>query len=422
LGDYFKQSNLAQASLHGSPFAIDTALRIAINGRFLTQKTWGVQRFAVEAVHAIDALLDADPYRALRGRIEIVAPAQARDFPLRNIPLRRAGFFSGYIWEQVELPLHAAGQLLLNLCMLGPLLTRHQIVVVHDATVRALPDNFSPRFRAAYGFIIPRLCARADLVVTVSEFSRQEIGKWYGADIDKIPICYEGGDHIRAVTADPTALDRFGLRDKKFLLGVGVTSSNKNIETVLAAFQQAKLGDTLLVLTGESSISVHGPLASVQSENVRKVGHVSDADLRTLYEHALALTYPSRYEGFGLPPLEAMNCGCPVIISDQPALVEIAGDAALQCGVDDVAGLAQMMRALHADPALRERLKNAGLERARHFTWRKTACNLLEYSLKVGFRLTVNIVTAAVAASAACQFAQRLCRWRITPADYAPFD
>lgn len=385
MGDYLEQSQeLAPASQHAAPLVIGAAPRIVINGRFLTQKTWGVQRFAIETVHAIDTLLDTDAYRALKGRVEIIAPPQARDFPLRNIPLRRAGYFSGYVWEQFELPLHASGRLLLNLCMLGPLLTRHQILVVHDATVRALPDNFSPRFRAAYGFLIPRLCARADLVVTVSEFSRQEIGKWYGADIGKIPICYEGGDHISATTADPTALDRFGLRDKKFFLGVGVTSSNKNIEMVLAAFRQAKLGDTLLVLTGESSVSVHGRLTDVQSENVRKVGHVSDPDLRTLYEHALALTYPSRYEGFGLPPQEAMNCGCPVIISDQPALVEISGAAALQCGVDDVAALTRLMREVHSDPALRERLKFAGLECARHFTWRKTAQNLLDHCLKVG--------------------------------------
>jgi glycosyltransferase involved in cell wall biosynthesis len=239
------------------------------------------------------------------------------------------------------------------------------------------------RFRAAYGFLIPLLCSRADRVVTVSEFSRQEIGKWYGADIRHMPICYEGGDHIASVAPDPSALDRFGLRDKKFFLGVGVGSSNKNIETVLAAFLKAELGDTLLVLTGARSVSVHGHLTEVQSENVRNIGHVSDPELRTLYEHALALTYPSRYEGFGLPPLEAMNCGCPVIISDQPALVEVCGDAALQCGVDDLAELTRLLQALHSDATLRERLKTAGFERARQFTWRKTARHLLDHCRKI---------------------------------------
>ena len=79
-----------------------------------------------------------------------------------------------------------------------------------------------------------------------------------------------------------------------------------------------------------------------------------------------------------------MNCGCPVIISDQQALVEISDDAALQCGVDDIAELTRLMQAVHSDPALRERLKFAGLERARHFTWRKTAHTLLDHCLKVG--------------------------------------
>ncbi len=206
--------------------------RIVINGRFLTQKVLGVQRFAIETIQAIDKLLDTEAYRALRGRIEIVAPKAARDFPLKNIPLRRAGFSSGYFWEQVELPFLARGRLQLNLCMLGPLVSRNQVVVVHDATVRALPQNFSWKFRTAYGFIIPRLCRRAISVVTVSQFSRAEIGRYYGADTAAMTICYEGGDHIANVPADTSALERFGLAGKRYFLAVGVGSSNKNIETV----------------------------------------------------------------------------------------------------------------------------------------------------------------------------------------------
>ncbi len=213
------QATLAAAARSGGMSGI--LPKIAINGRFLTQRPSGVQRFAAETIKAIDILLDGD-FAALKGRVELIAPKAARDFPLKNIPLRRAGFFSGYFWEQVEFPLHAWGSLQLNLCMLGPLVSKHQIVVVHDATVKALPDNFSPRFRAAYGFLIPRLCKRADLAVTVSEFSRQEIGKLYGADIRKMPVCYEGGDHITALPADTTVLDRLDLRGRKFFLGVGV--------------------------------------------------------------------------------------------------------------------------------------------------------------------------------------------------------
>jgi glycosyltransferase involved in cell wall biosynthesis len=384
LGDYVKQSQeLTRAALSAAPIIAGAAPRIAINGRFLTQRASGVQRFAAEAIKAIDALLDSDAYRALQGHIEILAPQKARDFPLKNIPLRRVGFFSGYIWEQIEYPLHAGGQLLLNLSMLGPLIARHQIIVVHDATVRALPDNFSPRFRAAYGFLIPRLCARADLVVTVSKFSRQEIGKWYGAEIDAMPVCYEGGDHITAVTSDLSVLDRLDLKSRKFFLGVGVDSANKNIVKVVEAFRAAKFDDTMLVLTGARDPRVFGHFGEVHSDGVRMIGYVSDQELRALYEHALALVFPSLYEGFGLPPVEAMTCGCPVVISEQPALVEVCDDAALRCDANDVAALSRHLRALNDDAALRNRMSAAGHERARRFTWAATARTLLSLCLQV---------------------------------------
>jgi Glycosyltransferase len=361
----------------------DLPARIAINGRFLTQRASGVQRFAAEAIKAIDALLDTD-YAALKGRVELLAPRQARDFPLRNIPLRRVGSSSGYLWEQVEFPLHARGSILLNLCMLGPLVARRQIVVVHDATVLALPNNFSPRFRNAYKFLIPRLCARSDLVVTVSEFSRREIGKLYGADVAAMPVCFEGGDHIKAVAADLGVIDRLGLAGRKFFLGVGVDSANKNIKTVVEAFRKADLPDATLVLTGAKDTRVFGDTEVTDADNVRLVGFISDAELRALYEHALALVFPSFYEGFGLPPLEAMTCGCPVVISEQPALLEVCGDAALRCRADDTDAITRHMQALHADDALRARLSAAGRERAQRFTWAATGRALLGYCRRLG--------------------------------------
>jgi glycosyltransferase involved in cell wall biosynthesis len=358
--------------------------RIAINGRFLTQGLSGVQRFGSEIIKAIDALLDTDAYRALKGRIEIVAPPKARDFPLKNIPLRRCGWSNGYLWEQVEFPLHAAGALLLNLCMLGPVAVRRQVVVVHDATVKALPGNFSWRFRTAYSLLIPLLCRRAAQAVTVSEFSRREIGKLYGVDSEAMPICSEGGDHITAASADDSAIERFGLAGRKFFISVGANSRNKNIEVLAAAFSQAKLDNTLLVLTGKRDSAVFGKLTEVNFADVKNVGHVNDRELRALYEHALALVFPSRYEGFGLPPIEAMMCGCPVIISDQPALVEVGGSATLGCGMDDVAGLARLMREVHDNDALRGKLAAAGRERAAHYTWAAAARRLLDHCIEVG--------------------------------------
>jgi glycosyltransferase involved in cell wall biosynthesis len=359
------------------------AMPIAINGRFLTQKIHGVQRFASEVTKAIDRLLDDPAYAALRGHVEIVTPHNGVPLDLRHIPVRHCGRLEGYAWEQIELPIFARGSLLLNLCLLGPIVTKRQVVVAHDASVRAIPDNFSWQFRAAYDFLVPRLL-RSDRVVSVSDFSRHEIGKYYGVEIDRIPVCYEGADHITAAPADTSILSRLDITGRRYLLGVGIFSRNKNYENVLAAFNQAALGDTLLVVTGSRDGRIRSFSLDTTSSKLVMAGYVSDAELRALYENALALVYPSRYEGFGLPPVEAMQCGCPVIISDQPALVEMAGDAALRCGMDDVAALAGLMQAVHSDAELRARMKQASLERARRFTWAETARILLEQCIEVG--------------------------------------
>ncbi|MFZ0426244.1 MAG: glycosyltransferase family 1 protein [Xanthobacteraceae bacterium] len=358
---------------------------ITINGRFLTQRMVGVQRFAVEVVKAIDGLLADGEYKSLKGSIEILAPSSARELLLRHIPVRRRGMTSGYFWEQVEFPIYGYGRLLLSLCMLGPVAVRRQIVVIHDATVRAQPGNFTRRFRAAYNFIIPRICRRAYCAVTVSEFSRREIGKWFGVDVSKMPVCFEGGEHIASVPPDESIIDRLGLRGRKFFLSVGA-GKNKNVNTVTAAFVKAKLDDTSVVLTGYRQSRVNGSYEEVLSDRMTNAGYVSDGELRALYEHALALVCPSRYEGFGLPPIEAMACGCPVIISNQPAMLEVCGDAALQCEADDADELARLMRLVHDDPVRRAALIAAGRERAALFTWRATARRLLDLCVAAASR------------------------------------
>ena len=324
-------------------------------------------------------------YAALKGRIELVAPRQARDFPLKNIPLRRAGFFSGYIWEQIEFPLHAAGRLQLNLCMLGPLVTRRQVLVVHDATVRALPENFSARFRAVYRFLLPRLCRRADLVVTVSEFSRREIGKWYGADIAKMPVCFEGGDHIKAVAADETVIDRLGLRGRKFFLGVGVDSANKNIATVVAAFHKAKLDDAVLVLTGAKAPKVFGEINQINSDDVRMVGFIPDSELRALVRTRARAGVPlvlrrlrpaaARSHDLRLPGHHQRAAGAERSLRRRRAALYAQRIPTRSCAT---------CRRCMPTPDLRARLAAAGKERAKRFTWEATARALLDDCLALG--------------------------------------
>jgi glycosyltransferase involved in cell wall biosynthesis len=354
--------------------------KIVINGRFLTQRMVGVQRFAIEVTRVIDGLIESGEYAALKGRVEILAPPAARDFPLRHIPVRRCGIGGSYFWEQLMLPFYAHGKLLLNFCSLGPVVTRDQIVVIHDATPKARPQNFTPLFCFLYNFLIPRLCRRALAIGTVSEFSRSELGKWYGADTSKITVCYVGADHISRIVPDHAIIERLGLQGREFFLGVGA-GNNKNAETVIAAMQKAGLDDTLLMVTGYRNAKVNGQEVKITSDNLRPTGYVTDEQLRSLMEHALALVSPSRYEGFGLPPVEGMVVGCPAIVSNTPAMVEICGDAALHCDADDIDGLARLLRTVHDDPANRAELIAAGKARAARYTWDATARVLLDLCL-----------------------------------------
>lgn len=356
---------------------------IVINGRFLTQLTAGVQRFAVETVLAMDKVLDEPVYAGLKGRVELQAPKSGRDFPLKNIRLNRSGLTSGYLWEQIEFPLRTIGKLQLNLCMLGPVLKRRQVLVIHDTSTKAVPEAFSKAFVAAYDFIIPNAARMADLVVSVSDFSRREMQKYYGLDPKKIPICYEGSDHILRHAPDNAILDKLKLKPGQYFLGVGIYALNKNLNGVLAALKKTGLKGVPLVATGKRPLDVHNKLAAVQDDNLVDTGHITDNELRALYDNALATVYPSTYEGFGLPPLEAMQCGCPAIVSDHDVLVEIGGDATLRCGVNDIDSLAAAMQAVYSDPALREKLKAAGLKHAQLYTWDKTARILLDLCLEV---------------------------------------
>lgn len=353
-----------------------------INGRFVTQRQTGVQRFALESVRAIDALL-ADPVVSAEWNpVVFWIPPGASAPEFAHIQTRVAGgvFNSGYGWEQVTLPFVARGGVLLNLCNLGPLAKRDQVVVVHDATPWVSPESFRFAFRAAYKTLVPALGRIARRIVAISDFSRREIAQWYGIPYERIMLCSEGADHILARPADTALLARNGLAGAPYFLAVGVGSPNKNVDLVLAAFERADLpAGTKLILTGKRDSRIHQTGDIRASDRVAHLGFVDDGALRALYEGAMALVYPSRYEGFGLPPVEAMACGCPVVISDQEALLETSGsgDAALICGMDDPDGLAAILSRLAREPALRAELSARGLEHSKRFRWSRTAQALL---------------------------------------------
>jgi glycosyltransferase involved in cell wall biosynthesis len=355
---------------------------IAINGRFLTQHITGIQRFARESVKAMDVLLEEQTYAGLRGRIELLVPRGAgAAFPLRHIGVKSCGMLQGHAWEQLELPSFARGRLLLGLCTLGSLLARNQFVVVHDVAYLARPETFSLRFRLAYRAIVPGVVRRASGLAAVSEFTKSEMVRWCGAERNRIVVCGEGADHMIRVRPQFEILERHDLKNKRFLMAVGFGGSNKNLSTLFRAFADAQLGDVVLVLTGNRDTRLYAERDSDLPDFVRHVGHVSDGEMRALYETAVALVHPSVYEGFGLPPVEAMVCGCPVISSDQPALAEVAQDSTLRYPAADPAALSALMRRICEDENLRAELSRRGRERVRQFRWERTARILLDACL-----------------------------------------
>ncbi|HXE58506.1 MAG TPA: glycosyltransferase family 1 protein [Gemmatimonadales bacterium] len=343
---------------------------IVVNGRFLAQETTGVQRFAREVCRAAAGRW---PAPGGGGRIPILHPAGA---PPRDAgpvcgdlfaptPLGR---LRGHSWEQLELGRSHPDALLLNLTGSAPAWRRRQLVVLHDAAVAANPRAFSRAFRTWYRIMIAGYVRAARHLVTVSRFSAGEIARHFGVPYARLHVVPASGGHVLREPPDRAVLEVHGLEPDSYVLAVSSHSPNKNFRLVLEAMRLLRGGRMRFVIAGGGSARVFGKAPELGPEAVT-TGYVSDAQLRALYEHAACFVFPSLYEGFGLPPLEAMACGCPTIVSRTSSLPEVCGDAALYCDPHSPADLAAGLRRLWSDPALRAELRARGRERAARYRW-----------------------------------------------------
>jgi len=253
--------------------------------------------------------------------------------------------------------------------------TRPTVVTLHDIQYRHYPEYFHPLKLAWLRANVPFVVRHSEVICVPSQFVRDDVTAAFGADPDKVLVVPFGGEGLLAPSAGAEqVMERFGL-ERPFFLFPGRSYPHKNHRFLVEAWAPVA-GRADLVLTGppgprDAEIDETAERLGV-AKGLRRLGLVSRGELAALYESAEALAWPSRFEGFGVPVLEAMSAGCPVVASDATAIPEVVGDAGLLLSPDDTQAWTTALDRLLSDPGLRRDLVRRGRERARAFSWERS--------------------------------------------------
>ena len=361
-------------------------MRIGINGRFLVAKRTGVQRAAFNLIKTLVKVDVNNEYYLFTGEKEQDKPEWAQD-NVKVIPsrLREGEALRNHFWEQVTLPFLAKKfrvDILHSPANLAPLFYRGaSIVHIHDLCFVVNPQWYSYSFHTAYNFLIPRLAKRASRIITNSNNSRNDLLQFCKLEPNKLALIYWAVDSIfSAPSLSPSSIN---LPPNDYILYVGSLEPRKNIGILIDAYEKLriacpKLETNLVIIGADNPLFANLRLRdSLFKKDILFKGFVSDKDLREYYKNASVVAYPSLYEGFGLPPLEAMAAGVPVVTSNNSSLPEVVGDAAIMVNPYCSDELSNAIHRVISDKNLQTELRSKGRKRAKMFNWHRVAREVL---------------------------------------------
>lgn len=363
-------------------------MRIAINTLGSSSLKVGVGNYVIHLVHELAKIDKQNQYYIIANK------KNARFFSTKN-PALKILITPNYtaikplriLWEQLLLPfiikkneinlLHSPG-------FIAPLIkTSASIVTIHDMTFFSHPQCHTRFKRAYFTTLIPHTIRNADAISADSENTKQDIIAHLATTPSKIHTIHLGIDTnfqpLDKKSAQQTLQKKYNL-NKPFILFVGMIEPRKNLNRLIDAYVSLKTA-TQLVIVGKKGWhmdSFFKKIKDLRTKEIVLTGYVPDEDLPFFYTAADAFVYPSLYEGFGLPVIEAMACGCPVVTSNNSSLKEIAEEAALLINPENTQELADAMKKIIHDKQLRKTLIQKGLKQAQQFTWKKTAEKTLE--------------------------------------------
>lgn len=301
--------------------------KIVINGRIFEFPITGVGRFCYETIRELDKIIEND-----NNKWELALPIDATNIPeLKNIRVRVIGKATGIIWEQITFPsyLRKTKSLALNMSNSIPLL-HPDFAIIHDLNLKVNKNNLSSIFekiKVQWPLLHYKIIAKkAKVIFTDSNYQKKEIIQAYGVNESRICVTYPGWEHMNSIIEDDNILERYSLKRGEYYFAVSTRAKNKNFKWIVDVSKNNK--QSLFVIAGKLETKYFSDKVSMLERNIITTGYISDGEMKALMRNCKAFIYPSTYEGFGIPPLEALSVGAKVIVSDSSCLPEVYNDCA----------------------------------------------------------------------------------------------